>query len=363
MKYEFWLANVRGKGYGIGNSKIQYLYEKAKTAEEIYYFKESDYANIYGITEQEIAYIIKSKQKWDLDGEWGKFQETGIGFVTTEQAAYPLKLRSIANPPYCLFYLGELPSEKRRAVAMVGARNRSAYGSEIARKLSEMLANSDIDIISGMARGIDADSHVGALNANGKTYAVLGCGIDICYPKSNRYLYDKIKKNGGIISEYPLGTPPDARLFPQRNRIISGLADYVVVVEAKIKSGSLITADFAIDQGKEVYAVPGRITDALSEGCNNLIRQGAGTIVNLSDFVKDVSISGWTGCFHTDYKKILLEKDESLVYSLLDFCPMGIGTIMEKVPYQLIQILEILDRLERKELIKETIPNYYVRTL
>ena len=333
MKYQFWLSNIKEKGYGIGNVKIKHLYDVAETAEEIYKMSEKALAQIDGITDKEIAYIIDSRRTWDLEKEWEVFLEKGIGFVTIESLEYPQKLRTISNAPYCLFYLGQ------------------------------SLAQNGIQVISGMAKGIDTDGHLGALEGNGDTYAVLGCGVDVCYPKSNRYLYEELMKKGGILSEYAPGTPPDAGRFPPRNRIISGLSDKVVVIEARKKSGSLITADFALEQGKDVYALPGRITDALSEGCNALIKQGAGAITGINDFVSELTISGETSCTQIDFRQILLEKDESLVYSLLDFCPVGIGTLMEKVPYQLMQLVEILERLEKKEMIRETVPNYFIRTL
>ena len=363
MKYQFWLSNIKEKGYGIGNVKIKHLYDVAETAEEIYKMSEKALAQIDGITDKEIAYIIDSRRTWDLEKEWEVFLEKGIGFVTIESLEFPQKLRTISNAPYCLFYLGRLPDGKKKSVAIVGARGRSAYGSEVSRRLGQSLAQNGIQVISGMAKGIDTDGHLGALEGNGDTYAVLGCGVDVCYPKSNRYLYEELMKKGGILSEYAPGTPPDAGRFPPRNRIISGLSDKVVVIEARKKSGSLITADFALEQGKDVYALPGRITDALSEGCNALIKQGAGAITGINDFVSELTISGETSCTQIDFRQILLEKDESLVYSLLDFCPVGIGTLMEKVPYQLMQLVEILERLEKKEMIRETVPNYFIRTL
>jgi len=220
-----------------------------------------------------------------------------------------------------------------------------------------------MDIISGMAMGIDADAHSGALEENGDTYAVLGCGVDVCYPKRNRYLYEKMQDRGGILSEYPPGTPPLPGYFPQRNRIIAGLADYVIVMEARKKSGSLITADYAMEQGKEVYALPGRVTDALSEGTNHLIQQGAGIFVSVEDFLQELQLQPKNITTQIDFRKNLLEKDESLVYALLDFYPVGLGTLIEKSPYGLVEILPVLERLEQKGFIQETIPNYYIKTI
>ena len=276
---------------------------------------------------------------------------------------YPDKLRNIHNPPYCLYYIGKLPEKNRKSVGIVGARGRSCYGSEVARKISGELAKYNIDIISGMAKGIDADSHVGALDVHGDTYAVLGCGVDICYPASNKYIYNRIMDCGGIISEYPPQSAPKQQHFPARNRIISGLSDYIVVIEAREKSGSLITADYAMEQGKDVYAVPGRITDSLSGGCNKLIKQGAGVINNIEEFIKDIIEEDDFHYSQIDFRKNLLEKDEALVYSLLNFCPIGLSELMDKLPMELYEIINIMDRLCNKGFVREAYPNFYIRTL
>jgi DNA processing protein len=168
---------------------------------------------------------------------------------------------------------------------------------------------------------------------------------------------------GGIISEYPPGTPPRQVYFPQRNRIIAGLSDAVVVIEARKKSGSLITADYAMEQGRDVYALPGRITDELSLGTNNLIAQGAAALTGVEEFLRDLSIDMDASCVQIDFRKNFLEKDEMLVYTLLDFYPTGLGTMVEKSSFSLTDLLDILDRLESKGFARETVPNYYVRTV
>ena len=159
------------------------------------------------------------------------------------------------------------------------------------------------------------------------------------------------------------GTDPQKMFFPMRNRIISGLSDIVVIVEAKKRSGSLITADFAMEQGKDVYVIPGRITDTLSYGCNSLIKQGAGITYNIDEFVSDITMTGFTECTQMDFRKNILDKKEALVYSLLDFCPIAIGTLSQKVPYELSELFEVLEDLIQKGFVKETIPNYYIRSL
>lgn len=198
-------------------------------------------------------------------------------YISKNDLEYPEILKNYERMPQGLYLKGKLPDPDKKTVAMVGARNCSNYGRSQAIQFAGSLAKEDVQIISGMAYGIDSYSHQGALEAGGKTFAVLGCGVDICYPKENYILYEDIlKTGGGILSEYEPGTPPLSWHFPIRNRIISALADLVLVVEARKKSGSLITVEYALEQGKNIFAVPGRVGDVCSTGCNALIAQGAG---------------------------------------------------------------------------------------
>ena len=359
MKYAYWLHNIPG----IGNAKIQQLLLQASGAEEIYMLPAKELQKIARLAETDVYAIEESRKKWDLDREWFQLIEQGIGFVSLEQKEFPEKVRHIPNPPYALYYIGRLPDEKRKTVSIVGARTRSAYGSEVAQEIAKTLALNGVQVVSGLARGIDRDAHQGALKGGGDTYAVLGCGVDICYPRENRYLYNQIISEGGIISEYPPGTKPSPGQFPARNRIVAGLSHCVVVVEAREKSGSLITADFAMEQGRDVFAVPGRICDTLSQGCNRLIKQGAGALISIEDFLSDLDILSEINYTQMDFRKNILEKDESMVYSLTDFRPIGVGTLMEQTGISLTRLLEILTKLQNLGLIKETFTNYYIRAL
>ena len=359
MRYSYWLHNVPG----IGNAKIRSLFNAATSAEEIYHMSPALLKSIIGITEDDVKAIQKSQKKWDVDKEWLKLMEQGIGFVSLEQSEFPEKVRNIPNAPYALYYVGKLPDENRKTVAIVGARTRSAYGCQVAKELGEKLGQHGIQVISGLARGIDRDAHQGTLDGGGETFAVLGCGVDICYPKENKFLYRQIIETGGVISEYPPGMEPRSNYFPARNRIIAGLSDCLVVVEAREKSGSLITADFAMEQGRDVFAVPGRLTDALSQGCNYLIKQGAGVLLSIEDFMSDLAVLTESTYTQMDFRKNLLEKDESMVYSLTDFRPIGISTLVDKTGISISRLIEILRKLESMGLIKETFTNYYIRTL
>ena len=202
--------------------------------------------------------------------------EKRIRHIKKGEKEWPGRLYDLAGMPEDLYVIGELPRDDAPSVAVVGSRLCRAYGHAQAENFGRVLAEHGVQIISGMALGIDGYAQRGALTAGGKTFAVLGSGVDICYPRSNRKLYKDIMDQGGLLSEFEPGTQPYSYNFPQRNRLISALADIVLVVEARRKSGSLITVDFALDQGRTVFAVPGRVGDALSDGCNYLIAQGAG---------------------------------------------------------------------------------------
>ena len=201
-----------------------------------------------------------------------------IHYIRRNSDYFPLRFEGLSDVPQGLYYIGSLPDDNIPSVAVVGARSCSSYGRKTAFALGKFLAEHGVQVISGMAMGIDSSAQEGALAAGGKTFAVLGCGVDICYPRTSYAVYDALAVRGGIIAEVEPGTKPLAYNFPRRNRIISALSDIVIVVEAREKSGSLITVDCALEQGRTVYAVPGRLGDRLSDGCNYLIAQGAGIL-------------------------------------------------------------------------------------
>ena len=216
-----------------------------------------------------------------------------------------------------------------------------------------------------MARGIDGAAGRGAINADGCTYAVLGSGVDVCYPRENRGLYVDIQKSGGILSEQLPGSPPLQGNFPRRNRIISALSELVLVMEAREKSGSLITADFALEQGKEVYALPGPVTSPLSRGCNALIRQGAGILISAEDFVEEMKTMGYLRknfAKKSDKNKKMLESTENILYSCLDLFPKGVHQLIEETGLEPFQVMETLVVLELKGYIQEISKNYYIRS-
>ena len=284
-----------------------------------------------------------------------------IQYYNENSNNYPERLREHKGMPQALYTLGELPDERVPIVAIVGARMCSPYGRHNAFSFAKLLAQHGVQVISGMALGIDGVAHEGALAGGGKTYAVLGCGVDICYPARNRNIYNQIISNGGIISELPTGTPPVAYNFPMRNRIISAMADVVLVIEAKTKSGSLITADFAIEQGKPVLALPGRVDDALSKGCNYLISQGAGIAYSVESVLSELNMRYVVKRENQQKNELGLATTKKLVYSCVDLTPKDLHSIMEEVPGTVAEISKILLELQLEGRVFEPFKNYYVR--
>lgn len=356
MNYSYWLSNIPGIGIRSRNRMLKL----AGSAEMIYHMPEKQLLLLPGITEKQVKSLVESRRK-DYETPFHRLTEKGISFVSREDASFPEKLKQIPDAPYSLYFKGKLPEQREKSIAVVGTRHCSSYGSMVAQKLGKRLAECHVQVISGMAQGIDAESHWGTLKGDGKTYAVLGCGVDICYPACHGKLYDHILEKGGIISEYPPGMKPLPQLFPARNRIISGLSDVIVVVEAKDRSGSLITADYALEQGKDIYAVPGRLYDTLSAGCNALIRQGAGMISSVDDFLKELELWVETKEKQEETEKLLLAKDESMVYSCLSLQPKGMAELLEETGLGLPQMVEILAGMVQKGYIIETVKNYYIR--
>ncbi len=246
--------------------------------------------------------VLLQERKQEPERIEEELKKAGVRFVAALEERFPQKLKEIPDPPFGIYFKGRMPEENEPAAAIIGARLASGYGREQARRFGRRIGARGIAVISGMARGIDGIAQKAALDAGGKSYAVLGCGVDICYPEENRDLYEQLLQEGGVLSEYPPGTFPDARLFPPRNRIISGLSDLVLVIEARKKSGTLITVDMALEQGREVYALPGRVSDALSDGCNRLIRQGAGAATCPEDILEFFFGTGDRDCVKAEQK-------------------------------------------------------------
>ena len=284
MNYWIWLASIKD----IGPARKLKLLEEFKSPQKVYFAKDNELLKIEGISKKIVENISASKDEELLKKYEAYILKNNIKLVNIFDEEYPESLRNIYAPPITLFTKGDVSLLKEKSIAIVGCREPTSYGEYVTKNFAHQLCENNITVISGMARGIDTAAHIGAIQSCGKTIAVLGCGIDIIYPKENYKVYNEILKRGLIISEYIVGTKPEPSNFPQRNRIISGLSDGVLVVEAKQKSGTMITTDFALEQGKELYVIPGNITSATSEGTNNLIKEGAKLVTTVNEILEDM---------------------------------------------------------------------------
>ena len=282
--------------------------------------------------------------------------------VRKDEEGYPDRLRNYPGMPDLIYYTGTLPESGRPSAAIVGARSCSSYGRIQAFRFAKTLSSHGVQIISGLASGIDAEGHKGALAGGTPTFAVMGNGADICYPSANRSLYHRIlREGGGILSEFLPGTGPLPYHFPVRNRIISALADVVLVVEAKVKSGSLITANYALEQGKSVYAVPGAVNELLSEGCHRLIYDGAGIAYCPEILLQEWGINAEDLNKNEQKKNFILAKDSDLLYGYLDSQPKSLDYLVKMTDYTPAEVSRIVVELILAGLVRETGRQYYVR--
>lgn len=282
-----------------------------------------------------------------------------IRYITRFDKEYPKRLALLGNPPAGIYFKGRLPADNEPSVAIVGSRICSVYGRAMAEEFAAGLAKSGINIISGLARGIDGVAQESAVKNGGKTYGVLGCGIDLVYPKQNEKIFEQVLHSGGIISEYPPGRPALPGQFPERNRIISALADIVLVIEAKRRSGTSITVGYALEQGKDVYAVPGRIHDECSLGCNELIANGAGVATSVDDIIEALGVKPALIKPQADFKN--MEEAEKLVLGLLDYYPITVEEINIKTNLSIQKVYEILIKLQLKGVCREVSKGQFCR--
>ena len=340
----YWLA--LGSIPGIGAHTCKRLLLHFGSPKSVFEASLSDLLSVEGVGE-EMARRIKGFNRWkEVDEELRAARRKGVDIVTLGDDRYPGMLREIYDPPPYLYVMGRLLGDEK-AIAIVGSRSATPYGLGIAYRMAMDLASLGFTIVSGMARGVDSEAHRGALKAGGRTVAVLGCGVDIVYPPEGRGLYREIAKEGAVLSELPLGTPPYGRNFPRRNRIISGLCLGVLVVEATLKSGSLITAGFALEQGREVFAIPGSITSGRSRGTNLLIKKGAKLVEDVDDILEEVC--QWKGRIGDE---VVLTERERLVYEALEG-PCHIDIIIERTGLRAEEVSPVLVSLEAKGLVAQ----------
>ena len=357
-------------------SSMVHLTTSRKLNSLLAYFESA--ANIFHASENELASACKdapstaelirtNRSLQTLDAFMSQLENDGISYISQSDAAFPELLLNIPDPPIGLFFIGSLPDESMPKVAIIGSRQCSEYGLMAARLFAKPLAECGVVIVSGMAKGVDSMAHKGALDGKGKTIAVLGCGVDICYPKENKALREQIINNGCFMSEYMPGVNPLPYYFPARNRIISGLSLGVVVTEASEKSGTLITVTQASEQGREVMAVPGNILSALSKGTNHLIRDGAAPV---SDYTDILYVLGLNSRLKTDKKTdnltISTENlalDEKQVYNRMSFEPISFDMLCEQTGLEARKIHLITTQLELKSLIKRLPGSRYIKNI
>ncbi len=361
-KIKFWLGLTSVRD--IGPAAIKHLLSAFKSPEMVFKAGLSEISGVLNIRESQARNIVEFNE-WDkVEKEIQKVKKHNIRIITFQDDEYPEPLRQIDSPPMLLYSKGFLHTDDKYAVAIVGSRLMTEYGRKVAEKIASELARYGITIVSGMARGVDAVSHKGALRAGGRSIAVLGCGLDRPYPYENTELFMALSKSGCVLSEFPMGTAPNKENFPRRNRLISGLSLGVIVVEATKESGSLITANYALEQNKEVFAVPGNITSKSSLGTNELIKKGAKLVQGIDDILEELHphLTGLEG-----YSLKLLSKKtatvldsvqisdvEKKVLSVLGNSPVHIDTITRTLTLAPNMLLAILLDLEIKGLIRQT---------
>lgn len=348
---KFWIALSDVPDIGpVTAKKLLAIYKKPEAVFKAPY---KELANIRGIGPAK-AKNIKGYSEWGkIDTQLKKLDANGIKIVTFSNKDYPEMLKNIEDAPIVLYIKGTIQKEDRYAVAIVGSRKYSSYGKLAAEKLSSELSSMGFTIVSGMARGIDTLAHTAAINSGGRSIAVMGSGIDMPYPPENRGLMEKLAASGCVISEFPPGTPPERENFPKRNRLISGLSLGVLVVEATADSGSLITASCALEQGKEVFAVPGNINSANSKGTNALIKKGAKLVQSAEDVIEELA-PVLKGYIRTREKaNIELPVEEKRLCDIMTAEPKHVDMLSResKMPAQ--KVLGILLSLELKGIVKQ----------
>ena len=343
--YLMWLNRVDGFGF----KRVNQLLEHFGSAEALWHAEPAEIRAFRGLSEKMAELLISSRDEDQLNDWIIELEEKEIEFYSYWHPRYPRLLREISDPPLGIYVRGELPDDDIDTVAIIGARKCSRYGATVAYDIAKELGKTNVVVVSGMARGIDSEGHKGIMDGGGKTIAVLGCGVDICYPPENQELMQRIAENGCVISEFAPGMPAMPGNFPSRNRIIAGLSKMVVVVEAGKKSGTLITADLALDYGRDVFVVPGNVTSALSKGTNELIKQGCPIITEGNDILIALGIA------YKEEEKVKfkiksaenISAEEKEIYDLMEAeTPISAETLCRKLHKDIQDVQYILSLLE-----------------
>lgn len=357
----YWLA--LGRIPGIGKVVYKTLIERFGSPEGAFRASLQELVGIKGL-KRDVALAIKGFKDWGWVGkELELVKRHGVRLLTLKDKGYPKNLLAIYDPPPYLYIKGNIEEADEVAVAIVGSRLPTPYGIAVTERIAGDLASSGVTVVSGMARGCDTAAHRGALRAGGRTIAILGCGVDVIYPKENKRLYEEIGRRGALVSELPMGTTPYPTNFPVRNRIIMGLSLGVVVVEAAPRSGSLITARLALDAGREVFAVPGSITSYKSRGTNNLLKQGAKLVEDARDILEELSpaIPSKRRTRVVDASPRMLSSQEERILQVLEDEPLFIDTIIQRSGLLTQEVLSLLLALELKGLIQQQPGRFFLK--
>lgn len=358
---EYWIA--LSSINGLGGVTYKNLISRFSDPPKVFSAASNDLLKVEGVSPN-IAKLIKGFEDWEsAKEEIDKLKKLGLNLLVLTDLAYPENLYNIYNPPPYLYIAGKITKDDKKAISIVGSRIPDVYGKKVTEQIAAELARNGITVVSGLARGIDSIAHRACLKAGGRTLAVLGSGIDFVYPPENKSLYKEISQNGAVLSEFKIGTKPEASNFPRRNRIISGLSLGTLVVQATEKSGSLITAEFALEQNREVFAIPGNIGSKLSKGANKLIKKGAKLVNDVDDILEE--IGGFIGA--KNKKKVLntvqiegLEPAERLIYEILSNEQLHIDQIIKMSNLDSSIVLANLLSLELNGIVSQLPGKYFL---
>ena len=343
---------------GIGATRLRALLDHFGDLETAWHAATSDLQRS-GLDNRSLANLLKLRDGLDLDAEIRRLERLGVQAFTWDDPGYPRSLRQVYNPPPLLYVRGSLEKRDEWAVAIVGTRQASAYGKEAARTFSAGLARVGVTVVSGLARGADAEAHRACLDASGRTMAVLGSGVDVIYPPQHARLAAEIMEHGALLSEYPLGTQPQAINFPPRNRIISGMSLGTIVVEADSSSGALITAGFAGQQGREVFAVPGSIFARSSRGTNRLIQRGAKLVTSVTDVLEELNLTMVSQ--QAQAQAVLPENEtEAVLLQHISAEPLHVDDLRRAVSLPIAQVSSTLALMELKGMVRQVGGMHYV---
>lgn len=346
---------------GVGRATFRKLVARFGSPERALHASPGELSSVDGVSRRAIDAIGSFAWRETAGSELAKAAAAGVGIITADDTAYPANLKDIADPPLYLYVRGGFVDADNNAVAIVGTRNPSHYGRSVTARLAAELASAGLTIVSGLARGIDTEAHRGALTARGRTIAVLGCGIDVAYPPENRPLIEQISRTGVVVTENPFGTKPEAGYFPARNRIISGLSRGTVIIEATSDSGSLITAQYAGEQGRKIFAVPGNAGAPTSRGTNNLIKQGTTLVENATDILAGLGAGSARGHAAAPGLPSLTDA-ESAVLRCVTEEPRHIDVLMRECRLAAGALSGVLISLEMKGLVKQFPGKYFIRS-